>query len=150
MSTTETLPCISIHRPWALWVREGWKTIETRTHNRFRGLIGKRIAIHASKTWDSNAMAAARKWLTPEMEVATYHQRTTAQGSGEIVAIATVSAFGLLSPIHESRAMIECATTRFGLYLTDIQPFDGPRVRGQQGIFRVEIKALPEQPLKLV
>lgn len=35
-----TIKCISMWQPWAWWVMRGWKTIETRTHNRFKGLAG--------------------------------------------------------------------------------------------------------------
>lgn len=46
------LPCISIHQPWASFIAHGIKTTEGRTHTRFAHLVGKRIAIHATKTWD--------------------------------------------------------------------------------------------------
>ena len=40
---------ISLHQPWATFVTLKWKTIETRTHQRFKSLVGKRIAIHAAQ-----------------------------------------------------------------------------------------------------
>jgi hypothetical protein len=39
------LPCITLWRPWSTWIADGRKTIETRTHDRFRSLVGKRIGI---------------------------------------------------------------------------------------------------------
>lgn len=47
------LPCISIHQPWASFIAHGIKRTEGRTHTRFANLVGKRIAIHATKTWDA-------------------------------------------------------------------------------------------------
>jgi len=46
------MKAISLHRPWAQWVALGLKTVETRTHDRFKGLVGQRIAIHAAQKWD--------------------------------------------------------------------------------------------------
>lgn len=46
------LPCISIHQPWASLIAHGIKKTEGRTHTRFASLVGKRVAIHATKTWD--------------------------------------------------------------------------------------------------
>ena len=43
------MDAITLYMPEALFVSLGWKTIETRTHHRFKGLVGKRIAIHAAK-----------------------------------------------------------------------------------------------------
>ena len=54
----ESIPCITIHQPWASLIALGYKTIETRTHARFAGLVGKRIGIHAGKRFDKRAAAA--------------------------------------------------------------------------------------------
>ena len=43
------MDAITLYMPEALFVSLSWKTIETRTHHRFKGLVGKRIAIHAAK-----------------------------------------------------------------------------------------------------
>jgi hypothetical protein len=49
----EPIPIISLWQPWAQWVALGWKLIESRTHNRFKSLLTKRIGIHASAKWDA-------------------------------------------------------------------------------------------------
>jgi hypothetical protein len=40
---------ITLHQPWASLIACGLKTIETRTHDRFRSLVGETVAIHAGK-----------------------------------------------------------------------------------------------------
>src|SRR5689334_13020773 len=49
-------PVITLYQPWATWIMRGWKTIETRTHNKFSRLEGKRILIHAGLTTDADAI----------------------------------------------------------------------------------------------
>src|SRR3972149_4902156 len=38
---------ITFYQPWATMILDGVKTIETRTHDRFKNLQGHRIGIHA-------------------------------------------------------------------------------------------------------
>lgn len=141
-------PCISLHRPWALWVREGWKTIETRTHERFRGLDGKQIAIHASQKWEADVAerAYAQGWLTSGQFEQTLQWQAADAMRGQVVALATVNGAGWLSSqaSHERKALIECRTARFGLYLRDIVPVNGPQIRGYQGSFTVVFSTNPE------
>lgn len=49
-------PVITLYQPWATWIVRGWKTIETRTHNKFACLIGKTILIHAGQKTDASAI----------------------------------------------------------------------------------------------
>jgi len=49
------MKAISLHQPWATWVCLKWKTIETRTHERFKSLKGQQIAIHAAQKIDEAA-----------------------------------------------------------------------------------------------
>ena len=55
LRSPEELTVISLWRPWCFWVMLGWKTIETRTHDRFANMMGKRIGIHAAQKWDDEA-----------------------------------------------------------------------------------------------
>ncbi len=48
------MKAISLWQPWATAVLLKWKTIETRTHARFKSLQGQRIAIHAAKKVDKD------------------------------------------------------------------------------------------------
>ena len=43
------MKAISLHQPWASLIAEGTKTIETRSWQPPKALIGQRIAIHAAK-----------------------------------------------------------------------------------------------------
>lgn len=135
---------LSLWRPWADWVMLGWKTIETRTHQRFRclGVAPTALAIHAAVKWDATAIEAARRWLTDEQIKFT---ETVIRGrpvSG-IIGTVEVMAFGLLDAGDEAGALIECSTTRFGLWLTNPRPLVPPiPAIGRQGLFWV---TLPSQ-----
>jgi hypothetical protein len=139
---------ISLYQPWASWISEGIKTVETRTHNRFNGLVGQRIAIHAGKQTDEKAWWLAEKFLeSPRREQAFkifMNQPTLPLGA--IVCTAYVIEGGWIcketSGLYEHEALIECSQTRrFGLWLEGIHKLDKPvPCRGKQGIFEVEIR----------
>lgn len=148
----KTLPTITLHRPWALWVREGWKTIETRLHERFRGLIGQEIYIHAGQKWDKGALKTANKWLTDAQFIQTSLWMDQDEARGMIVARCYVeNAFWIgrsleSSPAgwleaYQKKALIECRTTRFGLILSNIEKLNFGPLSGGQGIFMA-----PKQP----
>jgi hypothetical protein len=130
------MKAITLHRPWADWVGLGWKTIETRTHERFRSLVGQRIAIHASLKWDEDAIEAARYYLLPWQLAASHAFRLDEQISGRVLCTAIVAAHRLLTATDARAALIECHTRRFGLFLTD-RHFMAPAVKakGHQGIW---------------
>lgn len=52
------MKAITIWQPWASLIMSGRKAIETRTHDRFKGLVGQRIAIHAGRRWDTDCWRA--------------------------------------------------------------------------------------------
>src|SRR5215831_25722 len=58
-------PLISMWQPWAQWIELGWKRVESRTHQRFASLLGRRIGIHISPYWDTNWLREAEPFLTP-------------------------------------------------------------------------------------
>jgi hypothetical protein len=138
------IPIITLWQPWAQWVALGWKSVETRTHNRFKGLVGKDILIHAGMSLDSHAYDAAKNFLAHEKMAQTFNQDgdysdfRNDKVSGKIIAKAHVAHFRELyaETVDESFALIECATNRWGLFLTNIQPLD-PFVpaQGKQGIW---------------
>jgi len=128
------LPVITLYQPWATWIVRGWKTIETRTHNRFACLIGKDILIHAGQTTDANAIN--NDYLTKEQLL----YKPDEVINGFILGKTHVKSFGLLSSIHSKSALIECDTTRFGLYLNNIQKFETPiPVKGEMGIWYFDL-----------
>lgn len=127
------LPIISLWQPWAQWVSLGWKPIETRTHNRFAGLVGRRIGIHAAVKWDHNALALASNYLTPDQIQKT--DLLMRIGGGAVICTAKVAGHRLLQKSDETGALIECGTKRFGLILEDIEIFTPIPAKGKQGIW---------------
>src|SRR5947207_11272116 len=101
---TDSLPIISLHRPWADWVRESWKTVETRLHGRFRSLKGRRIGIHASLTWDRSALEAAREFLTADQ---LKQAAKLSSIGGAVICTALVHDFRRCTPDDGPRALIE-------------------------------------------
>lgn len=134
------MKAISLHQPWATWVALGWKTIETRRHNRFQSLAGERIAIHAAKTFDHSAYEAAKDFLSEYQRNEWFQYRMSQIPFGTIVATAYVRACVQCFEDDGAAALIECRTTRVGLFLRDIQAFRcACEVKGRQGIFEVPL-----------
>lgn len=132
------MKAISLWQPWAQWIAERHKTIETRTHDRFKALVGQRIAIHAAKRVDPDALRrAGLYWPEPAlMKIAE-----ASKNLGVIVCTAYVCESRPLCPADAYAALIECKTPRFGLILDFINKLDPPiPCKGMQGIFEVDIK----------
>lgn len=124
------LPVITLYQPWATWIIRGWKTIETRTHNRFACLDHKTILIHAGQTTDPSAFN--NPYLTKEQ--LTYEPDEIVNGF--ILGGAYVQYLGCLDPDDGVNALIECETLRYGLLLDQIKKFDQPiPAKGGMGIW---------------
>jgi hypothetical protein len=138
-------PVITLWQPWAQWVALGWKTIETRTHNKLKSLVGKEILIHCGQAWDEHALSAARPYLSPSRLGQTangdgdFHLMRLA--AGHIIAKAHVDEHRVLTYSSDARqALIECITWRFGLVLSNIRLLDRfIPAQGKQGIWYHEI-----------
>jgi hypothetical protein len=129
------MKAISMWQPWASWVAWGWKTIETREHSRFACLVNQRIAIHAAKRLDRRALREAAPFLCGSQVFQMVEQKDSLP-YGAIICCAFVTEHRLLTLNEAPCALIECATPRFGLFLTDVVPLDKPvSARGFQGIF---------------
>jgi hypothetical protein len=128
------LPAITLYQPWATWVADELKLIETRTHNRFGCLLGKTILIHAGQTTDKYALPnlylSGREFSEPV--------------NGVILCKAFVNRVGKLSGIHSEKAMIDCETVeRFGLYITNVEKFNIPiPVKGEMGIWYFDLERM--------
>ena len=130
------MKCITLNMPWANWVALGWKPIETRTHERFKGLVGQRIGIHASLKWDSKALGLAEPYLTG------YQVGRTAEFlriGGAIICTAFVEDFRRLTEADAKDALIECKTTRYGLVLRAVAQVEAIPCRGFQGIWNYDL-----------
>jgi len=131
---------ITIHQPWAYWIAVGYKTIETRLNDRFKGLVGERIDIHAGQKHDSNAHRFAFQFLPKENGPFLERKNYQLLMPGAIICTAFVESAKWLNGGHSESALIECKyTQRFGLFLTDIQKIKKPIFyKGRQGIFHIE------------
>ena len=130
-------PVISMYGPWANWVGLGWKTIETRTHNRFKSLVGKRIGIHKALKWDDSALELAGPFLT-ELQVAK--TKTFLRVGGAICWTAFVRDSRELDPLNSIDALIDCThVTRYGLFLSDVRTIEMIPCKGKQGIWYYDI-----------
>jgi hypothetical protein len=129
---------ISIYQPWASWIAEGFKTIETRTHSRFRGLVDQRIAICSTKKIDTRAGSLALPYTTIAGVINSLEYLDL---RGVILCTAWVYKVGWLEGEHSKAAMIDCEKTRrFGLFLNNIEKLEKPiPVIGRLGVFEVDI-----------
>jgi hypothetical protein len=132
----DRMPIITLWQPWCKWIALGWKTIETRLHNRFKKLKGQRIGIHVGKKWDKNAFIIAANYLTNNQ---INHTKFLKNSGGYIICTAFVSDFRECKKEDSLKALIDCENIkRFGLFLSDIQRLDEPLLniyRGHQGIW---------------
>lgn len=155
---TDPTPIITLHQPWAGAVMLGWKSIETRFHDKFRVIEGRRIGIHASRKWDLDAWGAMSPWLTEE-------QRTLlAQATGRHFEHLTHERYYQSRPFRVSAllghvwvrrvdwltsgdspaALIDCGIARrFGLFLADPWMLPAPHaMTGKQGIWYRETRPM--------
>lgn len=128
-------PCITLYQPWATWIMRGWKTIETRTHNKFACLNGKRIGIHAGMTTDASAIN--NTYLTKYQLL----QNPEDMINGYLIGAATVIEVRELTNSDSKAALIDCHfTKRYGLFLDNIQGFREPVfVKGEIGIWYFDV-----------
>lgn len=130
-----TYPVITLYQPWATWIMRGWKTIETRTHNRFACLDHKTILIHAGQKTDTGAIN--NPYLTKEQILFNPDEIV----NGFILGSAFVQYLGCLDPMDSVNALIECQTLRYGLLLSNIDVFANPiPVKGEMGIWYYDLQ----------
>ena len=145
------MEAISLWQPWATFVSVGWKTIETRTHQRFKGLVGQRIAIHATMKVDR--LGEWTEHLRPDLSTLDSFNldRLIGMSRGTIVCTATVTAarwapnVGFVEREEWNRQAMCEVGGKFCLFLEDIKPL---RIRipfrGRQGIFNVPDELIKE------
>jgi hypothetical protein len=127
------MPVITLYQPWATWIMREWKTIETRTHNRFSSLVNKTILIHAGQKTDDSELVLLNPYLTDE-QLAFDPDEVV---NGVILGSAFVKDFMELSDRDSKGALIDCGTVkRFGLFLDHVNRFEKPiPVKGEMGIW---------------
>lgn len=130
-------PVITLYQPWATWIMRFMKKIETREHDRFKSLKGKRILIHSGKKTDTSELVLNNRYVTREQLI--YKPEEVI--NGYILGSAYVEAVGWLDDSHSKKALIDCGSTRrYGLFLDGIKPLDYPLpVKGQMGIWYYDL-----------
>jgi hypothetical protein len=132
-------PVITLYGPWANWIALEWKTIETRLHDQFACLLGRRIGIHLGRRWDETALKAAAPYLTDQQ---LRDSRSLRSEGGVILCTAHVHQVAPLAARHSRAALIDCgAVRRWGLFLDNIEVIEPIPCSGKQGIWRHEIPA---------
>lgn len=158
------IPIITLHQPYAFYIMMGWKTIETRLHDRFKNLVGKTIGIHSSmKKFDINEVDSnpyledGQKYLAKRY-FNKFYKFTYGLHLQRGYILGTVFVHGLfwaeqqaerMERLHDEfnasfiregfskQALIDCETVnRFCLELVDINKFNNPiKAKGSQGIW---------------
>lgn len=133
----EICPVITLYQPWASWIMRLWKWIETREHDRFACLKGKRILIHAGQRTDDSHLTVNNPYLTKEQIMYKPDEIV----NGFILGSAFVSNVGWLNGTHSKKSLIDCENTkRFGLFLDGIKPFETPIAeKGEMGIWYYDV-----------
>lgn len=135
MYSSTIRPVITLYQPWASWIMRGWKIIETRTHDRFKSLNGKRILIHAGKTTDASAVN--NPYLTKEQILWKPDEII----NGAIIGECLVQHFQKLDESHSKKALIDCGNVeRWGLFLNEIMMLEKPiEINGEMGIWYFDL-----------
>ena len=129
------MPAITLHRPWPELIARGLKRVETRTHSRFAGLDGRRVAIHAGKAWDADALEYAAEWLGDEEPLAGIAPETCPPG---VVCTAEVAEHRRIRPGDSAACLfeVEPADRLYGLFLADVYRLpDRAPAKGAQGVW---------------
>ncbi len=134
---TNIFPVITLYQPWATWIMRGWKTIETRTHNRFKCLEHRFILIHAGMNTDNTPWSRNNPYLTEQQ----IYENPKEMVNGYILGTAYVQAFSKLEGTASKRALIDCEIVdRWGLYLVGVRKFEEPiKCNGSMGIWYYDL-----------
>jgi len=137
MTNSNILPVITLYQPWATWIMRLWKWIETREHDRFKGLKGKRILIHAGLRTDGSHLTTRNPYLTQSQILYKPDEII----NGFILGSAYVDDVGWLDGSHSKKALIDCENTkRYGLFLDGIKPLEVPIAeKGEMGIWYYDV-----------
>lgn len=132
---------ITLWQPWATLISLRWKTIETRTHNRFKNLEGQTIAIHASKKWDTNWLSAAGNYINNGQQflIRKMYQENKIP-FGKIICTGKVYTFRKLVSSDADKALIECDSDRWGLFIYNVLILEKPiEAKGHQGVWNYNV-----------
>jgi hypothetical protein len=137
---------ITLWQPWASFISYGWKTIETRTHARFKNLADETIGVHAGNSWDKDWKELASSYLdNNQINITENFIKNKFDADllrGRILCTTHIETLGWLCVYDSRRALIDCSYVdyqpyRFGLYLKDIKPIPA---KGKRGIWNYDFK----------
>lgn len=142
------MKAISLHEPYASFIMLGWKTIETRLHDKFRSLENQKIIIHRTQTFIMPHQADYFQYMSKEQQdqFVNYWKKETGENvnklkklTPKILGTVEVYKFDLLNESHSKLAMVDCKhTKRFGLFLRRPKEFINQiEFKGRQGIFYI-------------
>jgi len=133
------LPAISLWRPWGAAIILGLKTVETRRHGRFRGLVGRRIGIHNAKKWDREGLIEMSRYLSLENLKKMPLRNDPLHTPGAVIGTVRVIGHRRLALPDSSSALCQAAGL-YGLFLAEPRRLPEPfPCRGRQGIWNVEL-----------
>lgn len=134
------LPAITLWAPWGSLIAALFKQIETRTHDRFRSLVGQRIAIHQGLKLDSlGHVCYELATLGRDDALAWLPTRLRSLPRGAVVATAYVAAHRELHVWDCWHACCNCIGL-YGLFLKHVKPLETPiAMPGHQGIWRCHL-----------
>ena len=137
------MKCLTLWQPWATFIALGMKTIETRTHDRYSWLVGKRLAIHAGKRWDRTGIPRARAVLRrpeaaaplpPGMTWENLERVARAQ-AGHVICTAKVMAHKRCRAHDAFAALCDCEGD-YGLVLDELRTLDhAVPAKGHRGVW---------------
>lgn len=142
---SEYIRVLTLYQPWASFIADGLKTIETRLHNKFACLKGQRIAIHAGKKWDPDAFEIferpefGKRGLYKDAARRLYWKNNIPLGA--VLCTVMVQDSRICTPADSVAACIEIepGDRRYGLVLRDLEVLD-PAISlpGSQGIWKLD------------
>lgn len=144
-STVQTMACLSIQNPWAWLIAHGYKTIENRDWaTSFRG----RILLHTGKQLDTGGFDGeelhAPYWYRAGAHsdvVCRMPRKRSDYDTGGIIGIAT-----LIDVVTSSTSPWFRGT--YGFVLKDAKPLPFIPLRGQPGIFPVQLREIEAATLQ--
>lgn len=129
---------LTVHQPWAWAIIHGGKDVENRTWKPKLGPMGERIAIHAGRKYDSDALKA-RHWSVAGLK----YPFPLTWSLGAIIGTVLVESWSQGGPLFS-----EWCDPGEGLYhwhLVDPIPLTVPiPCRGHQGLWGFDLSAFEE------
>lgn len=142
--SNDRMPVLSLHQPWATWIARARKTIETRPHARYRGLLGRQISIHAAMRLERAAWVIAAPYQPIGWEGHPAEFGTPQMPAGALVATAVISGVRPMTTMDCYDALCDWSPGRWAYVFCDVRPLRDPiYLRGHQGIWYMERSLIP-------